>query len=104
MQYFSIPALLLLAPVVFVHAAQSPTDFKSLLSLFTGIITILISFIFALTFITIAWGVVQAWIMGDATEEDVAKGKRLVFIGIIALVVMVSVWGIVRLLQQGIFG
>ncbi len=88
------------------HAAtiSPPTDLKSFLGILSGIIDILIPFIFALTFITISWGVIRAWIMGESSTDDIDKGKKVAFVGVIALVLMVSIWGILKLLQGGIFG
>ncbi len=96
---------LFLAPLATIFAAPAtPTDLKSLLGNFTGIINILIPLLFALTFLTVMWGIIKAWIMGDATSEDVEKGKRIAFIGIIVLAVMSAIWGILTLLKEGLFG
>jgi hypothetical protein len=98
-------SLLLLTPLAVVFGAPAtPTDFKSLLGNLTGIINILIPLLFALTFLTVMWGIIKAWIMGDATSEDVEKGKRIAFIGIIVLAVMSAIWGILSLLKEGLFG
>lgn len=103
-RFFLIVLLLLPYTMVSAVTVTAPTDLKSLLANFTGIINLLIPFIFALTFLTISWGVIKAWIMGDATEDDVEKGKKVAFIGVIVLVVMSGIWGILALLQEGIFG
>jgi hypothetical protein len=42
--------------------------------------------------------------MGDASEGDIDTGKKIVFVGVIALTIMISIWGIVRMLQNGLFG
>jgi hypothetical protein len=81
-----------------------PNDLKSFLGLLTGLINIIIPIIFALTFIAIAWGVIRAWIMGDASSDDIDKGKKIALSGVIALTIMVSIWGILRLLKVSIFG
>jgi hypothetical protein len=41
--------------------------------------------------------------MGEASESDVERGKKVMYVGIIALVIMLSLWGIVRLLSDGLF-
>ena len=43
------------------------------------------------------WGVVQIFINGD-DEEKRSKGKQFMIWGIVALTVMISVWGLVQLL------
>jgi len=57
----------------------------------------LIPFIWAIAFIVFIWGVFQYFIAGGANEEQRDKGKQLVFWGVIAFVVMTSLWGIVNL-------
>jgi hypothetical protein len=101
--FVGISALLSAFPV---HAVSvtPPTDFRSLLGLLSGIINLIIPIIFALTFIAITWGVIRAWIMGDASDADIDQGKKVVLVGVIALTIMLSIWGILRLLQASIFG
>jgi len=92
-------------PLAVVFAQQPPvTTLGGFLDRLTGIIGILIPLIFAITFLTITWGAIKAWIMGDATENDIDAGKKIVFVGVIALTIMASIWGIVRLLRNGLFG
>ena len=103
---FLFLVLAIAVPIIPVYAVNvtPPTDLRSFLGILTGLINILIPLIFGLTFLMIAWGVIKAWVMGDASEEDVDTGKKIAFVGVIALVLMVSIWGIVRLLQNGLFG
>ena len=58
---------------------------------------ILVPFIFAIAFIVFIWGMFQYFILGGANEEAREKGKSLAIWGLIAFVVMVSIWGIVNL-------
>ncbi len=102
MNYFL--SFFVLSLPIFACAASAPNDLKSFLSLLSGLINLLIPLIFALTFLTIAWGVIKAWIMGDAGSEDVDKGKKIAFAGVIALVVMSAIWGILNLLKRSFFG
>ncbi len=99
MKYLILTSALII-PSGFLHAQT----LGSFLGDLTGIINLIIPLIFAITFLTIAWGVIQAWIMGDASSDDVDRGKKLVFVGIIALTIMSAIWGIIRLLQEGLFG
>jgi hypothetical protein len=104
MNYILILLAVNLVPVSFAAAASAPTDLKSFLGILTNLINILIPFIFALTFLTIAWGVLRAWVMGDATSEDLDKGKKIALVGVIALVIMSAIWGILNLLKGSLFG
>ena len=53
--------------------------------------------IFALAVVIFIWGVVQ-FIMNSEEEAKRAKGKQFMLWGIIALTVMVCVWGLVGIL------
>lgn len=97
-----LPLLILAFPVVS-FAANPPTDLNSLVGLLNGIINMLIPVIFALTFLTISWGVIKAWIINGGNEESIANGKMLVAVGVITLVVTISIWGILRFLSTGLF-
>ena len=76
------------------------------LSVITGIVNseiipfvdgTIVPVIFAIAFIVFLWGMVQYFIMGANSEEKRAAGKNLILWGIIAFVVMISIWGIVKI-------
>lgn len=54
-----------------------------------------IPMIFALAIVLFIWGVVQ-YVINDSEEGKKEKGKLFMVWGIIGLVVMTSVWGIVK--------
>jgi 4-amino-4-deoxy-L-arabinose transferase-like glycosyltransferase len=62
----------------------------------------IIPLIFALAFMLFMWGVVQ-YVINDTEEAKREKGKQFMIWGIIALFVMFSVWGLVKVLT-GTFG
>lgn len=95
-------AVVLLLPGL--ASAQAPRDLQEFLNILTNIIGVVIPIIFALIVLTISWGVVRAWIMGEASSDDIDKGKKLVFVGVIVLAIMVSIWGIVRMFSTSFFG
>lgn len=71
------------------------------LSSIIGFINVyLVPFLFAVAFIVFIWGVFQYFIAGGANEEQREKGKQLVMWGIIAFVIMVSLWGLVNLITN----
>ena len=49
------------------------------------------------------WGMVK-YISGLGSEQDKKAGKEIMVWGIVALFVMISVWGLVRLLQGNFLG
>ncbi len=93
-----LPSVVLGAPVA------QPTNFKTLVELITNIIGTLILLIFALTFIAFMWGVIKGWIIKGGDTEGVDSGKQVVVTGIIALVIMSSIWGILSILKSSLFG
>lgn len=58
----------------------------------------IIPLIFILASAAFVWGVVQYVILGAEEEAVRAKGKQFMIWGIIALAVMISVWGLVSVL------
>jgi hypothetical protein len=57
-----------------------------------------IPFIFALAMVSFIWGVVNFFILNADEEAKRAQGKQFMLWGIIALAVMISVWGLVNIL------
>ena len=57
----------------------------------------------ALTMLVFFWGL-SKFILAAGDEKKVADGKRLIFWGIIALFIMVSIWGIINLLYSDFIG
>jgi hypothetical protein len=60
----------------------------------------LVPLVFALAFLFFLWGLFKYFFWN--TEEGKESGKQLMLWGIIAFVVMVSIWGIVNLLASGL--
>ena len=82
----------------------TPTDFGGLVGLFIDIIQKLIAFVFALTFIVFVWGIAKGWIINGGQAEGVESGKNTFLVGVVVLAIMVSIWGILALLQNSVFG
>ncbi len=96
---------LLLYPFISQAATVAPPrDFRGLVSIITNIISTLIIVIFALTFLAFVWGIIKGWIIQGGDPEGVESGKKVVVAGIVAFVVMCSLWGILYLLQNSLFG
>jgi hypothetical protein len=58
---------------------------------------VIIPGIFALAFVVFLWGVFK--FIRASEEKDKAEGKNFIFMGLIGLFVMVSVWGILKILS-----
>ncbi len=62
----------------------------------------LIPAIFALGFIVFIWGMYKTFILGGSDEEKQGEGKQLMMYAVIGFVVMISLWGIVNLIANGV--
>ncbi len=78
------------------------TDFKSLIDLFLSYIGRLIPLVIAMTLLVFLWGIFKL-VFSAQSEKSVEEGARYVTIGIVGLFVMVSVWGLVRILTMTFF-
>jgi len=56
--------------------------------------------LFAVAFIVFLWGIAQAYIFSQGDETAVKKGHQLILWGLVAFVVMLSVWGLVNILSD----
>jgi hypothetical protein len=78
-------------------------NFSDLVNTFIGLITLVIPLIFALTFLVIAWKVIDAWIIHAGDANKIEEGKSTILVGILALVVMSGIWGILYILQSSLY-
>jgi hypothetical protein len=95
---------LLLSPM-FVFAGGTGVDFSwftSLAAAVTDLVGLLIPLAIAIGLLLFIWGLVQ-YIASSGDEGAKDEGKRKMIWGVIALFVIVSVWGIVTLMGE-IFG
>ncbi len=104
MKRFPLYTLLFLPRLIYAAEAVKPKTFSDLVGVFVDLIGMLIILVFALTFIAVVWGVIKGWIIHGTEADGVQEGKNVVVVGVVALVIMVSIWGILRLLQNSIFG
>lgn len=97
--------LIVFATIVPLHLSlAAASDFKSLVGEFVGLINKLVGLVLVLTFIAVIWGVVKGWVLQGASEEGVENGKKVAVAGVVAFVVMGSIWGILYLLKNSLFG
>jgi hypothetical protein len=87
------------APFVAFGAAVDLGYFTTFLTALQGIINTLVPLVIALGLLFFIWGLVQfIFASGDEAAKD--EGKRKMIWGVVALFVIVSVWGLVALLNQ----
>jgi len=96
----SIIVLFLLPTVAF----AALTGVKDLITSVEGLINPLITLAVGLALVAFLWGLAKFIFRLGGDEKAVEDGKRIMKWGLIALFVMVSVWGIIELIQQDLLG
>lgn len=71
---------------------------------FIEIINYLIQILLAVSLLFFLYGVFTLMFVHGTNEESRSKGKKFMLWGIISLFVMISVWGLVTLLNNSLFG
>lgn len=82
----------------------TPRNFGELVDLFLGVVELVIPLIFILALLVIVWKLVDAWIINADNEKKIEEGRHYALWGVLVLVVMSTVWAIIRLLRSSIFG
>lgn len=78
------------------------TGIKELIQAFGGLINLLIPMLVGTALLVFFWGLAKFIFRVGGDEKAVTDGKKLMIWGIIALFVMVSVWGIVSFMQRSL--
>lgn len=86
-----VALFLVLTPMV---AHGQLNNILQLVNSFRGIINVLIPLVGAIALLYFFWGLAK-FILAAGDEEERAKGKQIMIWGIVALFVIVSVWGLV---------
>jgi succinate dehydrogenase/fumarate reductase cytochrome b subunit len=85
-------------PVLVFAQNSAPNNFKELIDIFTSIISATIPVIIALALLYFFWGLAR-FILNTGGGKEKEEAKNTMVWGIIGLFVMLSIWGIVRVLQ-----
>lgn len=83
---------------------QQPSNFAELVGWFVGLLELVIPLIFSLALLVIIWKIIEAWVIHPENTTKLEEGRQYALWGVIVLVVMTSVWGILRLLRSSLFG
>ncbi len=81
-----------------------PSTFSELVNVFLGLIDLLVVLIFALAFVVMAYKLLGAWVLYPDNETKREEGKAIAITAVLVMFVMLSLWGIIRIFQNGIFG
>lgn len=90
---------LILSSFLLVPAVASAQGLENVLGVFSNLINLAIPLVIALAVLGFFWGLMK-YIFSQGDDEKKVDGKNMMIWGIIALFVMVSVWGLIRMLQD----
>ncbi len=101
MKKFGVSLIVFLAPVVvFAQEFGEINTFFQKISTFIN--STLIPLLFGIALLVFLWGIFKYFILGGGDEGKREEGKQLMLWAIIGFVVMVSVFGIVNLIANGL--
>jgi len=93
----------LAATMPLVAFAAAVRDLQGLINLLKGLLESLGGLVIGLAFVAFFWGLAK-FIMNAEDSEERAQGKQFMIWGIIALFVIVSIMGILGVLNNTFFG
>lgn len=79
------------------------TSIQDLINAVGGLITILLPIFAGVALLFFIWGLATFILHADDTDAH-EEGKKKMFWGVIALFVMISIWGIIGFFQTDFFG
>ncbi len=83
---------------------DTPTSLKDLVNGILDLINLAIPLIISVVLLILVWKILNAWVVNPADEKKREEGKQLALTAVLVMVIMLSVWGIVVLLQNSLFG
>ncbi len=78
------------------------TNIKGLIVAVGSLINPLIAILVGLALLAFFWGLAKFILRAGGDEKAIEEGKKLMIWGLIALFVMVSVWGIINFMQNAL--
>ena len=92
--------LLVLISFTFPFLALAQGNIQTLIGVIADIVRLLIPIVVALALLYFFWGLAQFILKSGEGEAAVEEGKKKMIWGIVALFVMVSIWGIITLISS----
>lgn len=96
-KFAAFSSLLYFAPLI--ALAQTLQPFRTFLVSLSGIIAMLVPLLIAAALVAFFWGLIM-YIFQAGNEEARKKGRQVMLAGVVALFIMVTIWGIIALLQS----
>ena len=99
MQKLSTTALLVGGIAVMLPSAAEAVTLGHTLAQVSGLINGLIPIVLAIAVLVFFWGLAM-YMFNTSDLDKRTQGVNIMFMGIVVIFVMVSLWGIIRILQQ----
>jgi len=81
-------------------SAKNLNETRELIGSARGIVSALITLVGAIALLAFFWGLARFIFRVGGDEKAVSEGKTIMKWGLVALFVMISVWGIIQFFQQ----
>ena len=92
---------LLSLPLVSFAQGLNLSPVKQLISSLSVVVGMLVPLLLTLALVVFFWGLVR-YLWGGGSKPDIEGAKKLMRWGLLTLFVMVSVWGIIELMQRAL--
>jgi hypothetical protein len=83
--------------IIPIIVSAAVTDFRSLMQLFADLLGSFMGVLYMVAFVAFFWGI-AIFILNTNDDKKRQEGKAWMFWSIIALFVMITIWGLVKLL------
>jgi uncharacterized membrane protein YidH (DUF202 family) len=97
-KFIALGASFLLPAIVLAVGNPTFNYTQSVISQIRGLINMATPVVIGLAFLFFLWGLMK-FVLAAGNEDKREEGKKIMIWGIVAIFIMVSVWGIVQLLQ-----
>lgn len=91
-------ATIILAGTALIPAAASAQTLLNTLALVSTFLNSLVYLFITLAIVIFFWGLIK-YLLNDG-QEGKSEGLKIMLMGVVTIFVMVSIWGIIRLLQS----
>ena len=92
-------ALMLLPAVALAQFGEINSFFNNITSFINNI---LIPLVFAVALLVFLWGMFKYFILGGGNDDSRSEGRQLMLYSVVGFVLMVSIFGIVNLVANGL--
>ncbi len=84
---------------LFLPTVALAQSIQSVFLLFSNLLNALIGMLITAAIVVFFWGLIK-YLLHDGSSEDAHKGVYQMIWGVVAIFVMVSIWGLIALLQR----